>query len=301
MRKRLIILSLLVLPVLVEAQFEIPRLSQYLNNGLSINPAYAGSREAMSFTGVYRSIYQGFEGNPKGAMAGFHTPMKNGNVALGFTFENKSYPGYNNNGFYTHYAYRMWLGKFRLSLGLRAGMYNYALDYSELDLLNQTDPSFSNENGWAPNFGTGFYLYNNTFFLGFSVPYLLNLPDGTNTIKFDPASYHYILTSGYLASITDGFKLKTTAMVDYQITGLDIQGGFNYIFMNDKLWLGTLYRTSSKTLTSIFEIQLSKPTRIGIAYDYSFTNLSRVSNGSFEFMFRYELNYESNVDSPVYF
>ncbi len=250
---------------------------------------------------VNRQIYQGFEGNPRGNMFGIHTPTKNGKVALGASFENKSYPGYSNTGFYTHYAYRMWLGGVRLSLGLRAGLYNYSLDYSLLDLQDPTDPTFVSDKGWAPNFGTGAYLYSDNFFLGISVPYLLNLPDGTETIKFDPAAYRYLLTAGYLFDISSGFKLKATTMAELSRNGVDIQGGLNYILMNDKLWLGTLYRTTSKTLTSILEIQITSPVRIGIAYDYSFTNLSKVSNGSFEFLLRYELNFESNVTSPVFF
>jgi hypothetical protein len=66
---------LLIFPVLVSGQFAVPRLSQYLNNGLSANPAYAGSREAFSFTGVSRSLYTGFEGHPRGFLTGMHSPV----------------------------------------------------------------------------------------------------------------------------------------------------------------------------------------------------------------------------------
>lgn len=300
--KKLIYISVLIsLACQSYSQFEVPRLSQYLNNGLAINPAYAGSREALSGTLVYRSLYQGFEGNPKGFLAAAHTPMKDGNVALGVTIENKSYPGYNNTGLYGHYAYRMWLKGMRLSFGLRAGLYSYDLDYTELDLMDPTDPEFSSEKGLSPNFGTGVYIYNNDFFFGFSVPYLLNLPDRTSKIRFDPASYRYILTAGYLWHVSDAFSLKPSTLIEYSKTGLDIQGGFNYILMDDNLWLGTLYRFTSRTLTAVVEFQASSPWRIGIAYDWSFTDISRVSNGSFEIMLRYELNFVSNIESPFYF
>lgn len=301
MRKLTYILFFLVFSLNLKAQFEVPRLSQYLNNGLANNPAYAGSREVLSLTSVGRTLYQGFEGSPKGFMVGVHSPMKEGKVALGGTIESKSYPGYKNTGIYGHYAYRIWFRGIRVSFGLRAGLYNYALDYSELDLLNPTDPSFTSEKGFAPNFGTGIYAYTNTYFVGFSVPYLLNLPDGSKTIRFDPKSYKYLLTGGYLHTFSESFKLKTTAMFEMSKNGLDIQGGFNYIFLDDKLWLGTLYRTTSRTLTSLFEFQVTRPMRLGIAYDYSFTNISRVSNGSFEIMFRYEFNFEANVNNPFYF
>ncbi len=301
MRKLIYIVFLLSSGFLLNAQFEVPRLSQYLNNGLANNPAYAGSREALSFTGVGRSIYSGFEGNPTGFLAGIHSPIKKGNVALGLTVENKSYPGYSNTGVYSHYAFRTWIGGMRLSFGLRAGLYNYSLDYSNLELKDPLDPAFESESGFAPNFGTGVYLYDSKFFLGLSVPYLLNLPDSTGTVGFNPEAYRYLMTTGYLIDISESFKLKTTAMAEYSVAGIDLQGGINLILFQDKLWLGTLYRTSSKTLTPIIEVQVSSPMRLGIAYDYSFTNISKVSNGSFEIMFRYEFNFVSDIDSPFYF
>ncbi|MCF8380436.1 MAG: PorP/SprF family type IX secretion system membrane protein [Bacteroidales bacterium] len=301
MRKLVYIGFLSLFSLVLKAQFEVPRLSQYLNNGLVNNPAYAGSREALSFTGVGRSDYAGFEGSPTGFLAALHSPIKKGNVALGISVENKSYPGYSNTGVYTHYAFRTWLGGMRLSLGLRAGLYNYSLDYSGLDLKDPLDGAFESESGFAPNFGTGVYLYNSKFFWGLSVPYLLNLPDSTGSSGFAPKSYRYLMTTGYLFDISEDFKLKTTAMAEYSVAGLDLQGGVNFILFNDKIWLGSLYRTTSKTITSILEVQVTDPMRLGIAYDYSFSNIRKVSSGSFELMFRYEFNFVSNIDSPFYF
>jgi type IX secretion system PorP/SprF family membrane protein len=302
MKKAIHIIILLSIPILGSGQFTVPRLSQYLNNGLSANPAYAGSRETRSFTGVYRSVYAGFEGNPSGAFFGLHSPTKKGNVAWGVSYERMSNPGISNNGVYGHYAYRVWLGKVRLSMGLKAGMYNYSMNTGDLNLLHPTDNAFNNRSGFAPNFGAGLYLYDQKFFAGFSVPYFLNLPDSTGfTGKLDTKSYRYILMGGYLLDLSPNLKLKPTALVEYSIGTFDIQGGVNLITFNDKLWLGALYRATSSTITSVLELQVSSPLRIGIAFDHSFTNISRVSNGSFELMFRYEWNYKTNVKSPVYF
>lgn len=302
MKKVLHIIVILGISLPAFGQFTVPRLSQYLNNGLSANPAYAGSREARSFSGVYRSVYTGFEGNPSGAFIAYHTPTKKGNVAWGASYERASNPGITNNGIYAHYAYRIWLGKLRLSMGLKGGLYNYNMNIGDLNLLHPNDNAFNSRNGFAPNFGAGLYLYNPDFFVGFSIPYFLNLPDSTGfSGRFDTNSYRYLLMTGYLFNISENFKIKPTAMLEYSIASFDFQGGVNFITFNDQLWLGALYRTTSRTLTSILEIQISSPLRIGLAYDYSFTNLSRVSNGSFELMFRYEWNYKTNVKSPIYF
>lgn len=302
MKRFLYIILLSGISLIASAQFEVPRLSQYLNSGLTANPAYAGSREAFSFTGVHRSVYSGFEGHPSGFLMGIHSPVKEGNVALGLSVENSRNPGITNTGVYTHYAYRVWLGKIRLSMGLRAGVYNYSMNNEELNLLHPTDNAFNSRSGFAPNFGAGLYLYNPDFFVGFSIPYFLNLPDSTGfTGRFETQSYRYLFMAGYLLNLTDNFKIKPTTMIEYSIGTVDIQGGINFITFNDKLWIGALYRTTSKTLTSILEFQVSSPLRLGVAYDYSFTNISRVTTGSFEIMFRYELNYQTNVKSPIYF
>lgn len=296
-----LIIIMAVIPALTAGQFDPPRLSQYLNSGLSYNPAYAGSREALSAASVYRSEYMGFEGNPRNMFLAIHTPVGAGKVALGGSIEGKMLPGYSNYGIYGHYAYRMWLGSMRLALGLKAGVYNYNLNYSELDLQHPTDPEFINDKGFAPNFGTGLYLYNNKFFAGFSVPYLLNIPDSGRSVNFDPASYHYYFTAGYLWSLSDNFRIKASTLADYTTGVIDIQGGLNFIMFNDKLWLGSLYRSSSRTLTGLLEVQLSPPLRLGLAYDYSFTNLSRVSNGSMEILIRYEFTFEADVERSFYF
>jgi type IX secretion system PorP/SprF family membrane protein len=302
MIKKLFIFLLLILSVvMLHAQFEVPRLSQYLNNGLSFNPAYAGSREALSITGVSRTMYAGFDGHPNGFMLGVDAPVGEGKIALGGTVESKSYPGYSNTGVYTNYAFRTQVGSGWMSLGLKAGLYSYKLDYSGLDLKDQNDMAFANKNGFAPNFGAGMYFYNNKFFVGLSVPYFLNLPELDGGINFDTKSYHYYLMTGYLLSLSKDLKIKPSVFVDYSISNLDIQGGINIILLNDKLWLGGLYRTTSKTATAILELQLTSFLKIGLAYDYSFTNISRVSNGTYEMLFRYENKFVADVANPFYF
>ncbi len=302
MRKKLFfILSFILLAGIANSQYEIPRLSQYLINGLVVNPAYAGSRESLSSATVAKYYFAGFEGAPGTYKFGLHSPLKNDKVALGLTVENYNNPSYSNTGAYAHYAYRIWLGGLRLAMGLKAGFFQYKENYDALDLLNSQDPSFTNETGFAPNFGAGLYLYNNKFFAGLSVPYFLNLPDSSRGINFDTRSYHYMLTLGYLYEVSENLKLKPSALIDYSVSGLDVQSGVNFILMDDKLWLGALYRTSSRALTGILEVQLNSWLRIGYAYDHSFTNLSNVSNGTHEIMLRWELNFESNAESPLYF
>ncbi len=305
MMKRTLILFFLVLAALdAGAQFDIPRLSQYLINGMVINPAYAGSREALSITAVDKEYLTGFAGHPRTMKFAFHTPLKNEHVALGFSMENNYNPLVKNTGIYGDYAYRIWLGGVRLSLGLKAGIYHYTEDFSgDFNLYDQAqnDPSFINSSGYAPNFGAGVYIYNNKFFTGFSVPYFLDFPREGNNFNFNTGSYHYILTGGYLFDVSPDFKVKPSTLIDYSTANLDVQAGLNFILFQDKLWTGAMYRPSASAFTGIIEFQVTSWLRLGYAYDYYFTDLSRVSNGTHEIMLRYELNFKSNADSPFYF
>jgi type IX secretion system PorP/SprF family membrane protein len=275
---------------------------QYLNNGLIINPAYAGSREALSATLMHRSQWLGFEGAPISQILAAHTPLKNEKIGLGLMVDNFSIPTVQYNSFYFNYAYRMWIGDTRLSLGLKAGGYIYSEKLEDLNLRDPvaTDPLFVPESGFAPNFGAGAYWYNNKYFVGLAVPFFMSTSD-TSKIKFDPNNYHYILTAGYLFDFGQNFKIKPVTLIDYNKYFISYQFAAHFILMNDALWLGTAYK-SNKDLTFMVEVQINPALKIGYAYDHSFSDISKFSNGSHEIMIRYELKYKANVDdSPFYF
>jgi hypothetical protein len=60
-----------------------PVYSQYLQNGLLINPAYAGSRGALSAFLSYRMQWMGIPDAPVFQSVSLNTPMKNDNVGIG--------------------------------------------------------------------------------------------------------------------------------------------------------------------------------------------------------------------------
>ena len=305
MKRRTLILFILILAARhAGAQFDIPRLSQYLINGMVINPAYAGSREALSLTAVDKEYLTGFAGHPRTMKFAVHTPLKNEHVALGFSIENNYNPLVNNTGIYGNYAYRIWLGGVRLSFGLKAGIYHYNEDFSgDFHLYDnmETDPSFISKSGFAPNFGAGVYMYNNKFFTGLSIPYFLDFPGEGKSFNFNTGSYHYILTAGYLFDVSENLKLKPSTLVDYSTANLDVQAGLNFIMFQDRVWAGAMYRTMAHAFTGIIEFQVFSSFRIGYAYDYYFTNLSKVSNGTHEIMLRFELKFRKKAVSPFYF
>src|SRR5665647_472340 len=96
-----------------------PVYSQYLQNGLMINPAYAGSRGALSAFLSYRMQWMGTKGSPVIQSVSLHTPMKNDKVALGIMAQFMQFGFTKSTSIYGNYAYHIRLGKGKLSFGLK--------------------------------------------------------------------------------------------------------------------------------------------------------------------------------------
>ena len=67
---------------------QLPQFTQYMYNTISINPAYAGSRETLSVVGLHRSQWVGLEGGPTTQTLSIHTPLRNEKIGLGLSIIN---------------------------------------------------------------------------------------------------------------------------------------------------------------------------------------------------------------------
>ncbi|HIC31522.1 MAG TPA: type IX secretion system membrane protein PorP/SprF, partial [Flavobacteriaceae bacterium] len=79
------IIILLLLGCLELSAQQLPQFTQYMFNTISINPAYAGSRETLSIVGLHRSQWVGLEGAPTTSTVSIHSPLKNEKIGLGAT------------------------------------------------------------------------------------------------------------------------------------------------------------------------------------------------------------------------
>ena len=96
-----------------------PVYSQYLQNGLVINPAYTGTREVLSGFLSYRMQWMGTSGSPLLQSISFHSPMKNDKVALGLMAQFMQYGTTKSTSIYGSYAYHIKLKKGKISFGLK--------------------------------------------------------------------------------------------------------------------------------------------------------------------------------------
>jgi type IX secretion system PorP/SprF family membrane protein len=152
--------------------------SQYMFNMLAINPAYAGSREVLSVTGLSRAQWIGMEGAPVTNTLCLDAPVKSKRIGIGLQLFNEKIGVTSSNGIYASYAYRVKFKKSTLAFGLQGGVLHYTANYTQVQLSRsstQADQPFQgNGSILIPNIGTGIFLSDDQYYLGVSVPGILN-------------------------------------------------------------------------------------------------------------------------------
>jgi type IX secretion system PorP/SprF family membrane protein len=286
-----------------------PVYSQYLQNGLLINPAYTGTREVLSGFLSYRMQWMGTSGSPLLQSVSFHSPMKNDKVALGMMAQFMKYGATKSTSIYGSYAYHIKLKKGKISFGLKAGVDLSNTDYTGLLLNDPGDPVFeSNEKSLVlPNVGSGVYYFSDNFFVGLAIPSFLNYRRTSNgsAIPYHSFSqYDFLFSAGALISIAPVLKFKPSILVDYslqntrKLTQFDINGNF---IIADLIWAGGSWRVSEQVAVAILQVQLNNQLMFGFSYDYPFGRMNSYSKGSTEFILRYEFRYKVSAANPRYF
>jgi len=286
-----------------------PVYSQYLHNGLMINPAYAGSREALSAVLSYRMQWMGTPGAPVLQSVSLHSPMKNDRVALGLKAQFMQFGVTKSTSVYAVYAYHVIVGNGKLSFGLKAGVDMSNTDYTGLLLTNMGDPVFTTDEKpyILPNVGAGVYYFSNRLFAGFSVPSFLSYKrtdQGSTQAYHSFNEYDIIFSAGGLITFSQALKFKPSVLVDYslqetkKLNQLDINGNF---IIADLVWIGASWRTSEEVIVGLLQVQPTPQLMIGLSYDYPIGRMNNYSKGSSEFILRYEFGYKVSAANPRYF
>jgi type IX secretion system PorP/SprF family membrane protein len=292
-----LILFYLLLCIHADAQFT-PVYSQYMFNGLTINPAYAGSREAPSITALHRSQWNGFDGSPRTSTFSIHSPLKNEKVAVGMLVYHDKYGVFEQTAILGSYAYRIKMGTSKLSMGLQGGMIFQQYNWNNIHTIQQYDQAFSGSyKHTLPSTGTGLYYYSEKYFAGISVPQLLVI-NKNNTFDKNSVRYKtYFFTAGYNFILNSGLKIKPSVLLKYE-KGSRAQLDINcWITYKDKIGMGLSYR-SSDALIFLLSIQATRQLSLGYSYDKSFNRLSTYNNGSQEIVLTYDFKYFINANNP---
>jgi type IX secretion system PorP/SprF family membrane protein len=307
--KSFVILFLLILAVIFSektiAQQTI-MYTQYMFNGLVLNPAYAGSDKYLNATLQARQQWIGFKGAPTSQMFSAHSCSENKKNGIGLLVERETM-GVNQtfNG-YIMYAYKINFKRSTLSFGLQAGVSNYQQRLTELNVpQGSNDPSFSSNVSYTlPNFGAGVYYSSKHFYLGIAVPYLLqNTFDASNPVLSARQSRNYFLNSGFVFDLGSSFKLKPNFLIRY-VSGAPVNVDLNLnLLIKDVLWIGCSYRVKN-SINPLIEMLVTPKLRIGFTYDIPISAMGGIYSGSPEAMINYRFIKKKNASrvlSPRYF
>ncbi len=272
---------------------------------MAVNPAYAGSREVFSMTGLFRAQWLGIEGAPVSQTLSMDAPLNNKKVGLGMIlFSDKI--GYTSNiGAHACYAYRLRFRRNTFSMGLKLGVvrFNANLNQAILTTGNTSDDiGFANNvTIYIPSAGAGIYLNSDKYYMGFSIPNLYNTKLVKNTeIKVNKYD-HIFMMGGYVFDLKNDIKLKPSFLYKF-VLGAPMEFDLNTnIWFYDILGLGLSYRTGDAVIAMV-ELQAAPNFRIGYSFDYTITNIQSYSSGTHEIILRYEFGFGSKkVITPRYF
>ena len=299
----------------VEGQ-QVATYSQYMFNGLAINPAYAGSQGALSATALARFQNVGLRGAPNTQTFALHSPLLNKRVSLGMLVIHDQLSVINQTGVHFSYAYRIPVRKHAnntatLSFGLQGGVSMYNARYTELDLYSNspanpnpgTDVAFSQDIREArPNIGAGVYYSQSNAYLGISMPSLINNAfDRGEAFQTVYQSIPVIITGGYVFPLNTLVKVKPNFLfktIDNRPIEFDVNA--NFLF-DEVLWAGVSYK-SSRQIALITQVKLTDQLQFGYSYSISAGPVRTVELGSHEIMLNYRFWFnEKGVVSPRYF
>lgn len=307
MKRNILIIAVILYTISVKAQ-QNPQYTQYVYNMNIINPAYAGSLDALNLNFLARTQWVGIDGAPQTLTLGGHAPLRR-NLGLGLSVIIDEIGPVKEQNIYADVSYTLNLrNDAKFAFGLKAGVtaFNFCLeclvsvDQESLEFLDRA------ANKTLPNIGAGFFYYTNTFYLGLAMPNLLETFHFEKTgsqITNGSEKTHFFLNSGYVFDISRDVKLKPSTMVKAtQGAPLSIDFSANALIY-EKLEFGLSYRLT-ESISALVNVRARENLRIGYAYDYTLTNLGDFNSGTHEIFLLFNFDSDSDnkkIKSPRFF
>jgi len=253
----------------------------------------------------------GVEGAPRSQVLNFETALPNNRIGLGLNLGRNTIGITNNYNVGFSYAYRFQMGKGRLGLGLQGSIRSFNVNYGDERLVATEAISLDGsipagqQNKTNPNFGAGLYYKEDNFYIGFSVPRLLerNIDFSEDAAQISHSVRHFYLMGGYVFQVNDRIQIQPQVLFKYaENTPFDIDANVNFIFMR-KYSFGATYRAGgssvgfpAESVDILFNLQVSDQLLFGLAYDVTFSEIRNHTSGSIEAMLRYCFNKKTEKD-----
>ena len=307
MKRILVLLIAFLGTISVTAQQEL-MVSQYMFNGLLVNPAYAGTHDYFSASLLHRSQWTNLDGAPTSQVFAIDGPVANDKLGVGLLINNDQIGVISQLDISANLAYHLELGTGDLSFGIKAGGAMYSATLSDVVVWDGNDEVYTSNNisgKFVPKFGFGVYYHSEKFFAGVSVPLIYSMDDNVILQGSSADNYfsqHYYLNTGMVFEPNTNLAIKPSILVKYeQAAPVEVDLNCNFLLYR-RLWLGAGYRTGD-AIIGMIEYNITPQLRVGYSYDFTTTEIRDYSNGSHEIMLGFDFGRDVEIKkrSPRYF
>lgn len=261
--------------------------SNWLNNGLDYNPAFAGSVGVMSGLAIYKHQWTGFEGAPRSQTINFHQPLIATKMAYGATFTSNFSDPIASFDLSGNLAYKLKFDDFNLQFGAKLSGKFIKSSFSQFDFGSQADPAFMGEDfsSFKPNVGFGTYLFDKDWYIGLSMPKMIRqkLSPDENTGYYEPTAY---FSAGKAFVLDRSFRLRTAGFAAWDRNSplffdLNVAGLFG-----QKIWIG--FHGGTNQYGAYFQYMINHQLRIGYSVDILGRRSYTVLGNSHELVIRFD-------------
>lgn len=282
----IIVLLLIVTNTLFAQQDPTYTLYQYNMN--VINPAYAGIGDNNELNVNFRSQWINLSGSPETQSISLGIPI-NDKVGVGLSIVNDEVFVLNQTHVYADFSYKLQLSETSdLYFGFKAGGSFINIDLNSLGIEN--DPLFTeNISRFNPNFGVGFYLKGDKYYVNLSAPSILKSKRYEKEgilVSNATDQLHVYAGAGYTFNLNDNIDLTPSLMSRFVVgapVSLDLTATVD---LYKKVEFGASYRLDeSVSLLGLFK--LADWMHFGYAYEMTTTEVADYSDGSHEIFIRF--------------
>lgn len=282
---------------------QAPQYTQYYENQLSINPAYAGISNKICLTAIHRDQWVGWEGSPVTNNFNAHSNLNNPYVqGVGISVLDDELGPLTNRGLSISASHRFLFGPGEMSIGLNIGGFQRSVgeeDWNPPDVDAVDDPAIPNEESsdFVPDLGLGLHYSTPDWYAGISTQHI-HEPEfedwgGPNN------SIHrvFYFTGGYNYQLTQDLILqpKTLIKADRARLQTDLTATLR---VGDGFWGGASYRLQDAVGFHIGANPFDD-LRIGYSYDLTTSEVREFSSGSHEIMLSYCFRITLTEDQPI--
>lgn len=302
--KNLILIGLVLCVSGLRAQQD-EQMSIYMYNPLYFNPAYAGSKDAISAVAVGRFQWVNYSGAPRSQWFSIHAPLMFKSLGVGGHMVNDRIGKRHRTSVFADVSGSIQLSKTnqsRIAAGLSVGVDVMGFDFTNATVTDVNDPFYGMQvSTTKPNVGAGIYYYGNRHYIGISSPRLLEASIRTDQdLEKQISARHFFIAVGYVFDLNSVLKLKPSTLIKYT-PNAPVTFDVNVSLLSyERLWTGLMYRFNESVGANIGII--IKDFTIGYVYDFPINGLIRYQSGSHEIFLQLDIRTKKiPYTSPRYF